>query len=477
MGRRKIEIQPLTDGRNRVVTFVKRKAGLFKKAHELAVLCQVDLAVIIIGNNNKVYEFSSVEMKELLDYYLKVKKPYESKSPANYGNYKKRKHLQTDDRGMGDYSMEENMNESEFESDSVEPEPKRAKRSKGEEDRLDEPDFYPHRNDASPYLPMVGVQEFQHEESPRRTVNYDQNTGSKDESSSVASGNQKPVLRLQIPVDVKNSNDSARTITAVDTKFKEDTNDNDQANQNSRSSTFERGLENRSAIPSAFDNTESRKVYQLPLPGQSKSQVSSPQSATAYQQPISGLSSALGPLPHPLSSLRFPNSATMGSTSFPQNLDQYNQFLQQSQPLQSQPQQLLQKNLPEKMNPSLLRQNQNQNQNQAQNQNQPNSVIEKIRHSGLTPSQLHFQGEQTPLSSLPSRYINDIFPSPSNLYLSQDWPPPGITPLNPNAPSYFPQFPPSAGVSGHDFTQNTLNPAGSQNRSEEYHFTESRRES
>ena len=31
MGRRKIEIEPLTDDRNRTVTFVKRKAGLFKK--------------------------------------------------------------------------------------------------------------------------------------------------------------------------------------------------------------------------------------------------------------------------------------------------------------------------------------------------------------------------------------------------------------------------------------------------------------
>ncbi|EGV61819.1 myocyte enhancer factor 2D, partial [Yamadazyma tenuis ATCC 10573] len=90
MGRRKIEIQPLTDDRNRTVTFVKRKAGLFKKAHELAVLCQVELAVIIVGNNNKLYEFSSVDTNELIKVYQNTPKVHESKSPANYGNYKKK---------------------------------------------------------------------------------------------------------------------------------------------------------------------------------------------------------------------------------------------------------------------------------------------------------------------------------------------------------------------------------------------------
>lgn len=67
MGRRKIEIQPITDERNRTITFVKRKAGLFKKAHELAILCQVDLAVIILNNNNNnYYEFSSCNIDDLL---------------------------------------------------------------------------------------------------------------------------------------------------------------------------------------------------------------------------------------------------------------------------------------------------------------------------------------------------------------------------------------------------------------------------
>ena len=92
MGRRKIEIKAIKDDRNRSVyvfspprassirisadfpsTFLKRKGGLFKKAHELAVLCSVDVAVIIFGSNKKLYEFSSCDMHETLNRYQYVR--------------------------------------------------------------------------------------------------------------------------------------------------------------------------------------------------------------------------------------------------------------------------------------------------------------------------------------------------------------------------------------------------------------------
>ncbi|RMZ76118.1 hypothetical protein DV738_g5092, partial [Chaetothyriales sp. CBS 135597] len=69
MGRRKIEIRAIKDDRNRSVTFLKRKGGLFKKAHELSVLCSVDVAVIIFGHNKKLYEFSSGDINETLRRY------------------------------------------------------------------------------------------------------------------------------------------------------------------------------------------------------------------------------------------------------------------------------------------------------------------------------------------------------------------------------------------------------------------------
>jgi len=53
-------------------TFLKRKGGLFKKAHELSVLCSVDVAVIIFGHNKKLYEFSSGDIGETLTRYSYV---------------------------------------------------------------------------------------------------------------------------------------------------------------------------------------------------------------------------------------------------------------------------------------------------------------------------------------------------------------------------------------------------------------------
>ena len=53
-------------------TFLKRKGGLFKKAHELSVLCSVDVAVFIFGNNKKLYEYSSTDMRELITRYTYV---------------------------------------------------------------------------------------------------------------------------------------------------------------------------------------------------------------------------------------------------------------------------------------------------------------------------------------------------------------------------------------------------------------------
>ncbi len=74
MGRRKIEIKPIKDERNRSVTLHKRKAGLFKKAHELSVLCSVDIGIVICGHQNKVFEYSSTNMSDILDQYSIVRR-------------------------------------------------------------------------------------------------------------------------------------------------------------------------------------------------------------------------------------------------------------------------------------------------------------------------------------------------------------------------------------------------------------------
>ncbi|KAL1609019.1 resistance to lethality of mkk1p386 overexpression [Nothophoma quercina] len=87
MGRRKIEIKAIKDDRNRSVTFLKRKGGLFKKAHELSVLCSVDVAVIIFGHNKKLYEFSSGDINETIGRYQYVTQyggAHEHKGPEDF---------------------------------------------------------------------------------------------------------------------------------------------------------------------------------------------------------------------------------------------------------------------------------------------------------------------------------------------------------------------------------------------------------
>ncbi|KAK3178880.1 hypothetical protein OEA41_001017 [Lepraria neglecta] len=86
MGRRKIEIKAIKDDRNRSVTFLKRKGGLFKKAHELSVLCSVDVAVIIFGHNKKLYEYSSGDINETIGRFQYYGGAHEHKGPADFNS-------------------------------------------------------------------------------------------------------------------------------------------------------------------------------------------------------------------------------------------------------------------------------------------------------------------------------------------------------------------------------------------------------
>ena len=107
MGRRKIEIQPITvrflsvrsshsltrpqHERNRSVTFLKvrpplrlfssltrfqRKNGLFKKAYELGVLCSVDVAVIVFDNKQggpRLYQYGSDDVITIVERAMRVR--------------------------------------------------------------------------------------------------------------------------------------------------------------------------------------------------------------------------------------------------------------------------------------------------------------------------------------------------------------------------------------------------------------------
>ncbi|KAE8727479.1 Agamous-like MADS-box protein AGL15 [Hibiscus syriacus] len=71
MGRGKIEIKRIENANSRQVTFSKRRAGLLKKAKELAILCDAEVAVIIFSNTGKIFEYSSSGMKKTFSRYNK----------------------------------------------------------------------------------------------------------------------------------------------------------------------------------------------------------------------------------------------------------------------------------------------------------------------------------------------------------------------------------------------------------------------
>ncbi|CAL5410054.1 unnamed protein product [Camellia sinensis] len=59
IGRGKIEIKRIENTTNRQVTFCKRRNGLLKKAYELSVLCDAEVALIVFSTRGRLYEYSN----------------------------------------------------------------------------------------------------------------------------------------------------------------------------------------------------------------------------------------------------------------------------------------------------------------------------------------------------------------------------------------------------------------------------------
>uniref|UniRef100_A0A453ED03 MADS-box domain-containing protein n=1 Tax=Aegilops tauschii subsp. strangulata TaxID=200361 RepID=A0A453ED03_AEGTS len=59
MGRGRIEIKRIENTTNRQVTFCKRRNGLLKKAYELSVLCDAEVALIVFSSRGRLYEYSN----------------------------------------------------------------------------------------------------------------------------------------------------------------------------------------------------------------------------------------------------------------------------------------------------------------------------------------------------------------------------------------------------------------------------------
>ncbi|KAI3842541.1 hypothetical protein MKX03_034407 [Papaver bracteatum] len=84
MVRGKTEMRRIENTTSRQVTFSKRRNGLLKKAFELSVLCEAEVALLVFSSRGKLFEFSSssTSVQKTIERYQK----YHKDEQVNYRN-------------------------------------------------------------------------------------------------------------------------------------------------------------------------------------------------------------------------------------------------------------------------------------------------------------------------------------------------------------------------------------------------------
>ncbi|XP_074590005.1 protein VERNALIZATION 1-like [Curcuma longa] len=59
MGRGRVQLKRIENSTNRQVTFSKRRTGMLKKAHEISILCDAEVALIVFSAKGKLFEYST----------------------------------------------------------------------------------------------------------------------------------------------------------------------------------------------------------------------------------------------------------------------------------------------------------------------------------------------------------------------------------------------------------------------------------
>ncbi|XP_062169684.1 truncated transcription factor CAULIFLOWER A-like [Alnus glutinosa] len=69
MGRGKVELKRIENTTSRQVTFSKRRNGLLKKALELSILCDAEVALLVFSPSGKAHQFASHDMHRTIAKY------------------------------------------------------------------------------------------------------------------------------------------------------------------------------------------------------------------------------------------------------------------------------------------------------------------------------------------------------------------------------------------------------------------------
>ncbi|KAL4319323.1 hypothetical protein GQ457_18G020170 [Hibiscus cannabinus] len=75
LGRQKVEMVKMTNESHLLVTFSKRRAGLFKKASELSTLCAAEVVIVVFSPSKKVYSFGHPSVDAVIARFLGHERP------------------------------------------------------------------------------------------------------------------------------------------------------------------------------------------------------------------------------------------------------------------------------------------------------------------------------------------------------------------------------------------------------------------
>ncbi|KAK9271986.1 hypothetical protein L1049_002355 [Liquidambar formosana] len=94
MGRGRVQLKRIENKISRQVTFSKRRSGLLKKAHEISVLCDAEVALIVFSTKGKLFEYSTESsMERILERYERY-------------SYAERQLVASDSEPQGSWSLE-----------------------------------------------------------------------------------------------------------------------------------------------------------------------------------------------------------------------------------------------------------------------------------------------------------------------------------------------------------------------------------
>ncbi|KAG4378936.1 hypothetical protein GLYMA_17G132700v4 [Glycine max] len=100
MVRGKTQMKRIENETSRQVTFSKRRNGLLKKAFELSVLCEAEVALIIFSTRGRLYEFSSSRCSSVNKTVERYQRKIKDLGVSNKGIHENTRHLKEGDMSM-----------------------------------------------------------------------------------------------------------------------------------------------------------------------------------------------------------------------------------------------------------------------------------------------------------------------------------------------------------------------------------------